>query len=278
MQLELERRIILINNHPNLPGQEPAQQRLVLPAHSEEQQYQPGAHTQRVFVHPDQLRPQVPATYAHPVSKLGALWRDPAYKVLMVAAAMVLISGIVFAAFIFNAFAQQTNSTSQAVTSSKGMTNTATHPINTPPTFPTPSGGQGSTQGSSQPPKTAPVVLPTLTPSTATQQPTNQNLQLQITSIPQEVRNNSDVQVTVTANQPNVSVHLQVTFDNSIITNTAGPQQTDGNGNVTLDWHVADISFKQSFVARITAIATDQNGQTTQSQTVSVQVTNRFKF
>lgn len=272
----------MINNHPNLPGQEPAQQRLVLPAYSEEQQHQPGAYTQRVFVHPDQLRPQVPPTSAHPVSKLGALWRDPAYKVLMVAAAMVLISGIVFAAFLFNAFAQQTNSTSRAVTAPKGITTAATPPTNTPPTFPTPSGGQGSTQGSSQPPKSAPVVLPTLTPSTANQQPTqpptNQNLQLQITSIPQQVRNNSDVQVTVMANQPGVSVNLQVTFDNSLITNAAGPQQTDANGNVTLDWHVADVSFKQSFVARITAIATDQNGQTTQSQTVSVQVNNHFKF
>ncbi len=275
----------MINNHPNLPGQEPpAQQRLVLPAYSEEQQYQPGAYTQRVFVHPDQLRPQVPPTSANPVSKLGALWRaDPAYKVLIVAAVTVLISGIIFAAFLVNTFAQQTKSTSQAVISSKATTTApTTPPINTPPAFPTPSGGQGSTQGSSQPPKSAPVVLPTLTPSSANQQPTqaptNQNLQLQITDIPQQVSNNSDVQVTVMANQPGVFVHLQVTFDNSLITNTAGPQQTDGNGNVTLDWHVSDISFKQNFVARITAIATDQNGQTVQSQTVSVQVSNRFKF
>src|ERR1019366_621999 len=119
------------------------------------------------------------------------------------------------------------------VISSKATTTApTTPPINTPPAFPTPSGGQGSTQGSSQPPKSAPVVLPTLTPSSANQQPTqaptNQNLQLQITDIPQQVSNNSDVQVTVMANQPGVFVHLQVTFDNSLITNTAGPQQTDG--------------------------------------------------
>ena len=274
----------MINNHPNLPGQEPPQQKLVLPAYSEEQQYQPAAYTQRVFVHPDQLRPQVLPTSTNPLSKIAALWRaDPAYKVLMIATAMVLIAGIIFATFLVNTFVQPATSTSQAVIPPKVAAALPTAHTNTPPTFPTPSGGQGSTQGSSQPPKSAPVVLPTLTPSDANQQATQttggQNLQLQITDIPQQVRNNSDVQVTVMANQPGVSVQLQVTFDNSIVTNTAGPQQTDGNGNVTLNWHVANVApFKQSFVARIVAIATDQNGQTVQSQTVSVQVSNRFKF
>ncbi len=275
----------MINNHPNLPGQEFAQQKLVLPAYSEEQ-HQPAAYTQRVFVHPDQLRPQVPPTSTNPISKIGALWRaDPAYKVLIVATVMVLVAGIIFATFLVNTFAQTATPTPQAATPPKAVTAPATPHPNTPPTFPTPSGGQGSSQSSSQPPKSAPVVLPTLTPSDANPQPTqppqnqNQNLQLQITDIPQQVHNNSDVQVTVMANQPGVSVRLQVSFDNSIITNSAGPQQTDADGNVTLDWHVADIiSFKQSFVARVTAFATDQNGQQVSSQTVSVSVSNRFKF
>lgn len=271
----------MINNHPDLPGQGPAQQKLVLPGYPDEQ-HQPAAYTQRVFVHPDQMRPQMPPTSTNPLAKLGVLWRaDPAYKVLMVATAMVLISGIIFAGFLVNIFAQQANPTHQATLPPQTAVTAPTSQANVPPTFPTPSGGQGSNQGTSQPPKTAPVVLPTLTPSAATPTQTlnqAQNLQLQITDIPQQVKNNTDVQVTVAANVPGVFVHLQVTFDNTFMTNTAGPQQTDANGNVTLTWHVVNVSFKQNFVARITAIATDQNGQTVQSQTVTVQVSNRFKF
>jgi cytoskeletal protein RodZ len=257
----------LINNYPNLPGPEPAQEKLILPGYSEQQQYQPGSYTQRVFVHPDQLRPQMPPTSTNPLSKLGALWRaDPAYKVLIVATVMVLVAGIIFATFLVNTFAQSSASTPKATIPAKVVSNAPTSTTNRPPTFPTPSGGQGSKQASSQPPASAPVVLPTLTPSNQPTQPTTtQNLQLQITNIPQQVRNNSDVQVTVMTNQPGVSVQLQATFDNSVITNSAGPQQTDANGNVTLNWHVADVSFKQSFVARITAIAT-------------AQVSNHFKF
>jgi hypothetical protein len=273
----------VINNHPNLPGQDqpPVSQKLILPGiHSEEPQ-QPGAYTQRVFVHPDQLRPQVPATSANPLSKLGALWRaDPAYKVLIIATSMVLIAGIIFATFLFNTFAQSTTSTPKTAAPVVTVPTAPKTSANLPPTFPTPSGGQGSTQSSSQPPKSAPVVLPTLTPSDANQQPTqppqSQNLQLQITNYPQQVRNNSDVQITVMTNQPGVFVHLQASFDNSMITNTTDSQQADANGNVTLNWHVSNVSFKQNFVARLTAYATDQNGQQASSQTISVTVLNHF--
>jgi hypothetical protein len=272
----------MINNHPNLPGQDqpPVSQKLILPGiHSEQQQ--PGAYTQRVFVHPDQLRPQVPATSTNLLSKLGALWRaDPAYKVLIIATSMVLIAGIIFATFLFNTFAQSATSTPKGATPVVTVPTAPKTSANLPPTFPTPSGGQGSTQSSSQPPKSAPVVLPTLTSSDPNQQPTqppqSQNLQLQITDSPQQVHNNSDVPITVMVNQPGVSVQLQVSFDNSIITNTVGPQQTDDNGNATLNWHVSNISFKRNFVARITAYATDQNGQQVSSQTISVQVNGGF--
>ncbi|MBV9615242.1 MAG: hypothetical protein JO031_07290 [Ktedonobacteraceae bacterium] len=270
----------MINNHPDLPGQEPAQEKLILPAHSEEQ-YQPAAYTQRVFVHPDQLRAQLPPTSTNPLSKLSALWRaDPAYKVLIVATTMVLVAGIIFATFLVNTFAQSSNSTPQ--TPPKAVTTPPTPHPNKPPTFPTPSGGKGSSQSSSQPPSSAPVVLPTLTPSDGNQQPTqtpqNQDLQLQITDIPAVVRNNSDVQVTVMTNQPGVFVHLQISFDNSIITNSAGPQEAGADGSATLDWHVAAFSFKQNFGAHVTAYATDQNGQTVQSESAFVEVTNRMRF
>jgi hypothetical protein len=274
----------MINNHPNLPGQDPQpiSQKLILPGIRTEDPQQPSAYTQRVFVHPDQLRPQMPATSTNPLSKLGALWRaDPAYKVLIIATSMMLIAGIIFATFLFNAFAQPATSTSKAITPVVVVpTAPKTSSANLPPTFPTPSGGQGSNQSSSQPPKSAPVVLPTLTPSGANQQPTqptqNQNLQLQITNAPQQVLNNSNVQITVMTNQPGITVHLQATFDNSIITNTTDSQQTDGNGNVTLNWHVSNVSFRRDFVARVTAYTTDQNGQQVSSQTISIQVSRGF--
>jgi hypothetical protein len=274
----------MINNHPNLPGQgqPPVSQKLILPGIHAEEPQQPGAYTQRVFVHPDQLRPQLPVASTNPLSKLGALWRaDPAYKVLIIATSTVLIAGIIFAIFIFNTLAQPATTTPKT-TQPAAVVPTApkSSAVNPPPTFPTPSGGQGSNQSSSQPPKSAPVVLPTLTPSDANQQPTqppqNQNLQLQITDAPQQVRNYSDVQITVTAGQPDVSVQLHVTFDNSLITNSVGPQQTDGNGNVTFNWHVSNVSLKRNFVARITAYANDQNGQQASSQTISVEVSRGF--
>jgi len=261
----------MLNDQPNLPGQG----KIVLPPYPEEH-YLPPMQTQHVYVHPDQLRPQTHSVAGNPVTRLRVLWGlDPAYKVLIVAVTMVVVAGLMFTFFLFNAFAQSTPkaATTPHVTLAAV---TATSVPNIPPTFPTPSGGQGSKQ-SSLPPESAPVVLPTLTPASQGSQQGSQQLALQIVDVAQQVSNNSTVPVTVNANQPGVTVSLQITYDFAA-TNTVGPQDTGGDGAVTLNWHVRlrNFGFKVTQVARITAFATDQNGQQVQSQTVSIEVTNRM--
>lgn len=267
----------MIDDQPELrQGQPPEQPKLVLPGLPEDLR-DPGAYTQRYYIHPDQIRLRPPSRLGHPFAGLARLWRrDPAYKVLMVAAGMVLVAGIIFTIFLVSMLAQAAT-----------PTNTASTTITTPPkattvsqpTFPTPSGGNGN-KSSSQPPKSGtPVVLPTLTPAstpTPTTQPVQQTLNPQIVSIPQQVHSNTTVPVTISVGQPAIAVRLQVTYDQAPNTNTSGPLTTDANGNVTLNWHVTVLSFKQHLVARVTAFATNQDGQQMQSPTVSVAVVNKF--
>ncbi|MDQ2886719.1 MAG: hypothetical protein M3Y39_11635 [Chloroflexota bacterium] len=267
----------MIDDYPNLrQGQAPEPPKLVLPGLPEDAPY-PGAYTQRVYVHPDQMRLKPPSRLANPFTMLGQLWRrDPAYKVLIVAAGTVLLAGIIFAVFLVSMFAQAASTTP---TNTTGATTSSKAASNPPPAFPTPSGGKGN-KGNSQPPKSAtPVVLPTLTPvSTPTPQPTQATFNPQIVSIPQQVHSNTTVPVTISVGQPGVAVRLQVTYDQAPNMNTSGPATTDANGNVTLNWHVSVFTFKQHLVARVTAFATNQNGQQVQTQTVSVAVVNRFRF
>ncbi len=260
----------MIDDHPELrQGQVPEPPKLVLPAPLED--------TQRYYVHPDQIRLRPPSRLGHPFEGLARLWRrDPAYKVLMIAAGMVLVAGIIFTIFLVSMLAQAATPTNTASTTTTTPPKTIT---NSQPTFPTPSGGSGN-KNTSQPPKSGtPVVLPTLTPaSTPTAQPTQPTqgtLNPQIVSIPQQVRSNSTVPVTISVGQSGIEVRLQVTYDQAPNTNTSGPLTTDANGNVTLNWHVTVFSLKQHVIAHVTAFATDQNGQQMQSQTVSVTVVSR---
>jgi hypothetical protein len=275
----------MIDDRPELQGQPPAQPKLVLPGFQEDTYY-PGAHTQRVYVHPDQMQPKAPSRPGNPLARLGYLWhRDPAYKVLMVATAMVLLAGIIFATFIVSMFAQaapasQTNTAAQQTPAPAKPTSGT----DLQPTFPTPAGAQGGTK-SNQPTNTGtPVVLPTLTPApspTPVPQPTQPpqgDVIPQIVDIPQQVHSNTVVPVTISVGQPGVEVRLQVTYDQALTMNMSGPKMTDDAGNVTLNWHVNVFAFKQRLVARVTAFAIDQNGQQIQSQTVSVEVTNRLQF
>jgi hypothetical protein len=97
---------------------------------------------------------------------------------------------------------------------------------------------------------------------------------VQITSIPQQVNNKSTVYITVITNQPGVNVNLQITYTNAVPLSspTNGPQQTDNNGAATVPWHVNIFAFGRTATAHVTVIATDQNGQPVQSQTVDVKV------
>src|SRR5260221_4594644 len=89
----------LMIEQPNTQGQRPRPGRLVLPVHPAEEQ----------GVNIGQLPPAGPSQYAHfattstftniasSFQKLGRFWRkDAAYKVLMIAVAAVMASGILF--------------------------------------------------------------------------------------------------------------------------------------------------------------------------------------
>src|SRR5438067_8034506 len=140
-------------NQPDTQEQKPQSEKLVLPAPpAEEQQMYYGG--QKAQLQPEQLiRRQVqPAPKG--VKALAFYWhKDSAYKVLMIAMAMVLVAGVIFvslasAAFLGNSNLFASTYTPQAVP--KGANPTGT--VDLRPTFPAPGGGSGTNQQSSQPP------------------------------------------------------------------------------------------------------------------------------
>jgi hypothetical protein len=268
-------------NQPETQEQKPQSGKLVLPAPpAEEQQMYYGG--QKAQLRPEQLiRRQNQPAPTGVKDRLAFYWhKDPAYKVLMIAMTMVLIAGIIFvslasAAFLGNSsFLASTSSTPQAIP--KGSNPTGT--VNLRPTFPAPGGGSGTNQQSSQPPM-QPTPALQATNSTGQQSPTpggGGTLNVQFTSIPQQVMNGSYVSVGVNTSEPGASVELVIRYSNQSGRSTAGPQTTDSNGNATISWFVFTFGFGQKNVqAYVYALATDQNGQRAKSQTVTVQIRTR---
>lgn len=268
-------------NQPDTQEQKPQSGKLVLPVPpAEEQQMYYGG--QKAQLRPEQLirRSNQPAPKGVK-DRLAFYWRkDPAYKVLMIAMTMVLIAGIIFvslasAAFLgSSSFLASTSSTPQAIP--KGSNPTGT--VNLRPTFPAPGGGSGTNQQSSQP---AMGPTPALKPTNPTGQPSptpggGGTLNVQFTSLPQQVKNGSYVSVGVHTSEPGVSVMLVIRYSLQGSRSTAGPQTTDGNGDASISWFVFAFGLGQKNVqAFVYALATDQNGQTAKSQTVTVQVLTR---
>ncbi len=257
-------------NQPDTQEQEPQPGKLVLPT--------PPVDEQRMYYGGQmaQLRPeQLIRNRTQPVPKgagarLAYYWRkDPAYKVLVIAMAMVLIAGIIFVSLASAAFLGNPNffasSSSQIIPRGANPTGT----VDLRPGFPTPGGGNGSNQ-SSQPPMQS---TPALQPTTDQQSPTpGGTLTVQITYLPQQVANGSKVNVDVNTSEPGVSVILMIRYNQGGRT-TAGPQTTDSNGNATIPWFV--FAFGQRNIqATIYAVATDQNGQRAKSQSITVKVVN----
>ena len=178
------------------------------------------------------------------------------------------------AAFLGNSNFFASSYTPQAVP--KGANPTGT--VDLRPTFPAPGGGSGTNQQSSQPPMQS---TPALKPTNPTGQPSptpggGGTLNVQFTSIPQQVMNGSYVSVGVNTGEPGVSVELVIRYSTQGGRSTAGPQTTDSNGNASIPWFVYTFGFGQKNVqAFVYALATDQNGQTAKSQTVTVQVLTR---
>ena len=96
---------------------------------------------------------------------------------------------------------------------------------------------------------------------------------MQITGIPNQVGNNSTVQVSVATSEPGVTVRLQVAYNAYPFYYQSGAQVTGGDGNATLYWNVQVSGFRIRHVtARVIAVAIDANGQDATSSAAFVQV------
>jgi hypothetical protein len=266
-------------NQPDTQEQKLRSGNLVLPAPPvEEQQMYYGG--QKAQVRPEQLiRHQTQPAPKGMGARLAYYWRrDPAYKVLMIAMAMVLIAGIIFVSLARAAFLGNTSfwasSTSSPQAIPKSVNSTAA--VKPPPVFPTPGGGSGSNQNSQPPMQSTPALHATSIAQPSPTQGGDGTLNVQFTSIPKQVMNGSNVMVGVNTGQPGISVLLVIRYSGQGSRTTAGPQVTDGNGNASIAWFVFAFGFGQKTVqAHIYALATDQHGQQVRSQTITVQVQTR---
>ncbi len=262
-------------NQPDTQEQQPQSEKLVLPAPPvEEQQMHFGG--QMAQFRPEQLiRPQAKPVPAGVKDRLAFYWhKDPAYKVLIIATTMVLVAGVIFvslasAAFLGNSNFVASSYSPQAVP--KGANPTGT--VDLRPTFTAPGGGIGTNQQSSLPPMGS---TPALQPTNPTDQqsPTpggGGTLNVQFTSVPQQVMNGSLVSIGVNTGEPGATVELVIRYSTQSGRSIAGPQVSDGNGDATIPWYVLAYSFGQKNAqAYIYALATDQNGQKARSQTEQV--------
>jgi hypothetical protein len=280
----------MIEEHPEIEQWEQPQEKLVLPAYLPEtplptpemnaqrfESMETGAYSE---VRPEQLiRRHAHPTLHYPLARPGAsIRKDPAYLFLVIALVVALVSGVIFAVFAGSAVAQlvsppaQKNSVPPPPIATQS---TGNEKVDLQPTFPTPSGGQGST-ATSLPPTSVPATV--VASPVATSQPTQDTggaVSLQITSLPQQVTNNTFVPVTVTANQPGVSVKLVVFYNALPFYYTTTAQITDDNGNATLLWQVRVFARKgQIASARVTAVTQNQDGQQISSPTITVMVAN----
>src|SRR5713101_6726182 len=218
---------------PNTQEQRSRPGQLVLPVHPAEEQ----------GVNIGQPPPTGPSQYTHfatistftnianSFQKLGRFWRkDAAYKVLMIAVAAVVLSGILFMALGTTSLLQGLGFLSQNVIVPQNPSAEAhiTGTVDLHPTFPTPSGGNGTSK-SSQPPPSSSSYPPPSSDSTPTVQPTaSGQLTVQITSIPSQVPNRSTVLVSVTTSEPQIDVKLQVYYNAPPYSYTSITRTTDG--------------------------------------------------
>ncbi|SRR5258707_8743291 len=199
------------------------------------------------------------------------VYTEPAFALLALAVALVVISSFVFVALGLSAM----NSNSSGPTWNSAMTQhpavpTPTGTVDIKPTFPTPVSGKGSSSTSQPNPNGSTNPQPT-----ATDNGDQGTLSVNIANIPNVVTNDSRVQVDVQTSEPNVDVHLEVTYDASPFNYTNGGDTTDDNGNATLNWNVRVRSSNNgnNVQAIVIVVATDNNGQQATSQPTTVEVT-----
>ena len=261
-------------NHPDTQRQEPQPGKPLLPAQpGEEQQMYMGSQASQV--QPEQLiRYRLQAAPKGAVPRLMYYWRkDPAYKVLIIAMALVVVAGVVFVSLASAAFVGNGNLITSRSSQNPPAGANPTGTVDLRPSFPNPGGGSGSNQSSQPPYQQTPVIQPT-SPAQATPTPGGGGaLAVQITSIPPQVANGRSVDVGVNTSEPGVSVLLVIRYNVAPYRATTQAQTTGSDGNATISWFVFTYSPGQKSVqATVYALATDQNGQRARSQSVTVQV------
>ncbi len=263
-------------NQPDTQEQNIHSEKLVLPAPpaEEQQAYYSGQMAQ---IRPEQLiRSQAQHAPAGVKAKLAFYWhKDPAYKVLMIAMTAVLVAGVVFVSLASAALLGNSNLFSASYTPQVVPKGTGPTGVNPHPTFAPPGGGIGTNQQSSQPPlQPTPALQPTNPTDQQTPTPAAGGaLTVQFTNIPSQVSNGSYVRVGVNTGEPNVTVELVIRYSGQGGRSTAGPVMSDSNGDATIPWYVLTYGFgRKNVQAYVYAVATDQNGQSSRSQTVTVQV------
>lgn len=299
---QTDKRPVINTQNVRIPSE-----KLILPAASPSPDNDiTNGHTQHTIAMPSEMQPYYPPTPAQSMqpappnyaahsalpplgpnvpyrATVTTTWRtDPAYKVLLAAIALVIITGIAFTVYAFNIFAQSTSNAGKIGTATTQKPLKGTTPQGTPnlqPTVPAPGSTAGTPTVGSQPTVSATLVpTPALSPTVpATQPPANGNLTLQITNYPQQVSNNTTVPITIQANKPGASVQLLVTYNAPPGFYGSTIQQSDANGNATLSWRVHALSpthGNHAVIARVIAVARDQNGHIAQSQMITVQVVN----
>lgn len=279
-------------DHPDMHEPATPQQKLVLPAVPVAQQ-PPHVYTEpriqalseqqpprvysnpRMQIPPERLiRHNSPPPPRSPLAKLVYFWRkDPAYKVLLIAIAMVVIAGLLLTTFVTSMLLRGFASGVPVVQNPVAATQPVSS-VDDKPTFPTPGGGSGSTVTSQPPMQNTPVLQPTTPPIQPTASPpASGSLMVQITNIPSHVRNNMPVDVGVSTNEANISVSLVIYYSSFPYRGMAGPVTTDSNGNANLRWFVfINASSNRVVTASVYAVARDQNGQVVRSQPATVQI------
>lgn len=272
-------------NQPETQEPNPQPGKLVLPVHPHEMSpvnsdqanhLTNDKNQQNAHLRPDQLiRQTTPPPPRQPFAKLRYYWqKDPAYKVLLIAIAMVMVAGLVFVSLISNVLLRNPNFLAIDSTTSSLTAVTPTSTVDLHPAFPLPGGGNGSTSSSQPPAHSTPILQPTsnATASPPTPTPVEGSVTVTITSIPVRVSNNSIVNVGVNTSLPNVSVSLVAYYTVPPYRYTSSSTITNGNGNASLSWSVSLLMFGRHTQAMVFAIARDQNGQKVQSQAIAVQV------
>ncbi len=260
-------------NHPDTRPPTPSSGKLVLPDLSYEEQRVASGQYRTPFDPTLLIRQKTPPPPKKVLPKLVWYWRkDPAYKVFMIALAMVVVASAVLVALVSASMVSRPSS-SPGYSQTPPTKVVQVGQVDQHPAFPTPSGGKGTAQSSQPPAQSTPSLG---NQPTATVQPTVQpggQLALQINNAPGAVNNNSRVDITVSSNQPGVSVYLQIHYNVQPSRGFAGPSTTDANGNATITWSVFVFAIgRRNVQATLTAIATGQNGQRVSSNPVVIQV------